>query len=226
MIINGPPCVAALFLQGRDTMSKVLLINGSPNAQGCTYTALREVEKSLNKNGVDTEIFQLGKGPVQGCTGCGGCGRNGKCVFDDGVNRLVERLDEFDGLVIGSPVYYASPNGALLAFLDRLFFAAGKKFAGKPGAAVVSCRRGGATAAFDVLNKYFSISNMPIVTSQYWNQIHGNTPEEALQDAEGLQTMRTLGENMAWLIKCIQAGRAAGVPEPVYEKKQSTNIIR
>ena len=207
-------------------MSKVLLINGSPNKAGCTYTALREVEKSLNKDGVDTEIFQLGKGPVQGCTGCGGCGRNGKCVFDDGVNRLVERLDEFDGLVIGSPVYYASPNGALLAFLDRLFFAAGKKFAGKPGAAVVSCRRGGATAAFDVLNKYFSISNMPIVTSQYWNQIHGNTPEEALQDAEGLQTMRTLGENMAWLIKCIQAGRAAGVSEPVYEKKQSTNFIR
>ena len=207
-------------------MSKVLLINGSPNVQGCTYTALREVEKSLNKNGVDTEIFQLGKGPIQGCTGCGGCGRNGKCVFDDGVNRLVERLDEFDGLVIGSPVYYASPNGALLAFLDRLFFAAGKKFAGKPGAAVVSCRRGGATAAFDVLNKYFSISNMPIVTSQYWNQIHGNTPEEALQDAEGLQTMRTLGENMAWLIKCIQAGRSAGVPEPVYEKKQKTNFIR
>lgn len=207
-------------------MSKVLLINGSPNKAGCTYTALREVEKSLNKNGVETEIFQLGKGPVQGCTGCGGCGRNGKCVFDDGVNRLEERLDEFDGLVIGSPVYYASPNGALLAFLDRLFFAAGKKFAGKPGAAVVSCRRGGATAAFDVLNKYFSISNMPIVTSQYWNQIHGNTPEEALQDAEGLQTMRTLGENMAWLIKCIQAGRAAGVPEPVYEKKQSTNFIR
>ena len=207
-------------------MSKVLLINGSPNKAGCTYTALREVEKSLNKNGVETEIFQLGKGPVQGCTGCGGCGRNGKCVFDDGVNRLVERLDEFDGLVIGSPVYYASPNGALLAFLDRLFFAAGKKFAGKPGAAVVSCHRGGATAAFDALNKYFSISNMPIVTSQYWNQIHGNTPEEALQDAEGLQTMRTLGENMAWLIKCIQAGRATGVPEPVYEKKQSTNFIR
>ena len=207
-------------------MSKVLLINGSPNKAGCTYTALLEVEKSLNKNGVETEIFQLGKGPVQGCTGCGGCGRNGKCVFDDGVNRLVERLDEFDGLVIGSPVYYASPNGALLAFLDRLFFAAGKKFAGKPGAAVVSCRRGGATAAFDALNKYFSISNMPIVTSQYWNQIHGNTPEEALQDTEGLQTMRTLGENMAWLIKCIQAGRIAGVPEPVYEKKQSTNFIR
>ena len=218
--------VAALLLQGRDNMSKVLFINGSPNAQGCTYTALREVEKSLNKNGIETEIFQIGRDPVHGCTGCGGCGRNGKCVFDDGVNRLIERLDEFDGLVIGSPVYYASPNGALLAFLDRLFFAAGKRFAGKPGAAVVSCRRGGATAAFDVLNKYFSISNMPIVTSQYWNQIHGNTPEEALQDAEGLQTMRTLGENMAWLIKCIQAGRAAGVPEPVYEKKQSTNFIR
>ena len=207
-------------------MSKVLLINGSPNAQGCTYTALREVEKSLNKNGVETEIFQIGRGPVQGCIGCRGCGKTGKCVFDDGVNRLAERVDEFDGLVIGSPVYFASPNGALLAFLDRLFFSAGNKFAGKPGAAVVSCRRGGASAAFDVLNKYFSICNMPIVTSQYWNQIHGNTSEEALQDAEGLQTMRTLGENMAWLIKCIQAGRAAGVPEPVYEKKQSTNFIR
>ena len=207
-------------------MSKVLLINGSPNAQGCTYTALREVEKSLNKNGVETEIFQIGRDPVHGCTGCGGCVRNGKCVFDDGVNRLMERLDEFDGLVIGSPVYFASPNGTLLAFLDRLFYAAGKRLAGKPGAAVVSCRRGGATAAFDVLNKYFSICNMPIVTSQYWNQIHGNTPEEALQDAEGLQTMRTLGENMAWLIKCIQAGRAAGGPDPVYEKKQKTNFIR
>ena len=207
-------------------MSKVLLINGSPNAQGCTYTALREVEKSLNKNGVETEIFQIGRDPIQGCIGCRGCGKTGKCVFDDGVNRLAERLDEFDGLVIGSPVYFASPNGTLLAFLDRLFFSAGNKFTGKPGAAVVSCRRGGATAAFDVLNKYFSISNMPIVTSQYWNQIHGNTPEEALQDAEGLQTMRTLGENMAWLIKCIQAGRAAGVPDPVYEKKQKTNFIR
>ena len=207
-------------------MSKVLLINGSPNAQGCTYTALREVEKSLNKNGVETEIFQIGRDPVHGCTGCGGCGKTGKCVFDDGVNRLMERLDEFDGLVIGSPVYFASPNGTLLAFLDRLFYAAGKRLAGKPGAAVVSCRRGGATAAFDVLNKYFSIRNMPIVTSQYWNQIHGNTPEEALQDAEGLQTMRTLGENMAWLIKCIQAGRASGVPDPVYEKKQQTNFIR
>ena len=207
-------------------MSKVLLINGSPNAQGCTYTALREVEKSLNKNGVETEIVQIGRAPIQGCIGCRSCAKTGKCVFDDGVNQLAERADEFDGLVIGSPVYFASPNGTLLAFLDRLFFSAGNKFAGKPGAAVVSCRRGGATAAFDVLNKYFSICNMPIVTSQYWNQIHGNTPEEALQDAEGLQTMRTLGENMAWLIKCIQAGRAAGVPEPVYEKKQSTNFIR
>ena len=128
--------------------------------------------------------------------------------------------------MIGSPVYFASPNGTLLAFLDRLFFSAGNKFTGKPGTAVVSCRRGGASAAFDVLNKYFSICNMPIVTSQYWNQIHGNTSEEALQDAEGLQTMRTLGENMAWLIKCIQAGRASGVPDPVYEKKQKTNFIR
>ena len=208
-------------------MSKVLLINGSPNKAGCTYTALREVEKSLNKNGVETEIFQLGKGPVQGCTGCGGCGRNGKCVFDDGVNRLVERLDEFDGLVLGSPVYYASPNGALLAFLDRLFFAAGKKFAGKPGAAVVSCRRGGATAAFDVLNKYFSISNMPIVTSQYWNQVHGNNAEEVVQDEEGMQTMRVLGRNMAWMLKCFALGREHGVEYPAREEKRVwTNFIR
>ena len=207
-------------------MSKVLFINGSPNAQGCTYTALREVEKSLNKNGIETEIFQIGRDPVHGCTGCGGCGRNGKCVFDDGVNRLIERLDEFDGLVIGSPVYYASPNGALLAFLDRLFFAAGKRFAGKPGAAVVSCRRGGATAAFDVLNKYFSISNMPIVTSQYWNPIHGNTREEALQDAEGLHTMRTLARNMAYQLKMQEAAAAAGVEAPELEAKAWTNFIR
>ena len=207
-------------------MSKVLLINGSPHQFGCTYTALRETADTLEKNGVETEILYLGTKPIAGCIACAKCHESGRCVFDDGVNQLLQRLDEFQGIVVGSPVYYASPNGALLAFLDRLFFAAGKKFAGKPGAAVVSCRRGGATAAFDVLNKYFSISNMPIVTSQYWNQIHGNTPEEALQDAEGLQTMRTLGENMAWLIKCIRAGRAAGVPEPVYEKKQSTNFIR
>ena len=207
-------------------MSKVLLINGSPNAHGCTYTALHEAEKSLNKNGVETELLQIGKSPIQGCISCSGCKKTGKCVFDDGVNHLIERLDQFDGLVIGSPVYFASPNGALLAFLDRLFFAAGSRLAGKPAAAVVSCRRGGATAAFEVLNKYFAISNMPIVPSQYWNLIHGNTPEEALQDAEGLQTMRTLGENMAWLIKCIRAGRAAGVPEPEYEKKLKTNFIR
>ncbi len=207
-------------------MSKVLLINGSPNEHGCTYTALHEVEKSLNKNGVETEILYLGKGPIQGCTSCWGCGKTGKCVFDDGVNRLIARIEEFDGLVVGSPVYFSSPNGQLIAFLDRLFFAGGHKMAGKPAAAVVSCRRGGASAAFDVLNKYFTISNMPVVSSQYWNQIHGNTPEEALQDAEGLQTMRTLGENMAWLIKCIQAGRAAGVPEPAYERKLKTNFIR
>ena len=143
-------------------MSEVLLINGSPNERGCTYTALHEVEKSLNKNGVETEILYLGKGPVQGCTGCRACGKTGKCAFDDGVNRLIERLEEFDGLVVGSPVYFASPNGTLLAFLDRLFFAAGNKFAGKAAAAVVSCRRGGATAAFDVLNKYFTICNMAI----------------------------------------------------------------
>ena len=206
-------------------MSKVLFINGSPNAQGCTYTALREVEKSLNKNGVETEIFQIGRDPVHGCTGCGGCGRNGKCVFDDGVNRLIERLDEFDGLVIGSPVYFASPNGTLLAFLDRLFFSAGNKFAGKPGAAVVSCRRGGASAAFDRLNKYFTISRMPVVPSQYWNSVHGGAPGEAQEDVEGMQGMRTLARNMSFLMKSIALGKEKyGLP--AREKITFTNFVR
>lgn len=205
---------------------KVLLFNGSPNANGCTCTALREVEKVLREHGIETELFQVGKKPVAGCIACRKCKDGAPCIFDDGVNELAARLDKFDGIVVGAPVYYAGPAGQATAFLDRLFYSAGKKLRGKPGAAVVSCRRGGASAAFDRLNKYFSINSMPIVTSQYWNQVHGNTPEEVLQDAEGLQTMRTLGENMAWLLRCIEAGKAAGVAAPHYEAPLRTNFIR
>ena len=158
--------------------------------------------------------------------GCGACRKLGKCVRSDIVNETAAKLGEYDALIAGSPVYYAAPNGQICAFLDRLFYSAGGKLAGKLGAAVVSCRRGGATAAFDRLNKYFTINCMPIVSSNYWNQIHGNTPDEAKQDAEGLQTMRVLGENMAWLLKCIEAGRKAGVPAPEREPKIATNFIR
>ena len=205
---------------------KVLLINGSPNEKGCTFTALSEAAASLSKNGVDTEIFWIGKKAVQGCIACFKCQQLGHCVFNDGVRELAGRLDEFDGLVVGSPVYYGGPAGSLCAFLDRLFFSAGDKLAGKPAACVVSCRRAGSTASFDRLNKYFTINNMPVVSSQYWNEVHGFTPEDVRQDLEGMQTMRTLGVNMAYMLKCIEAGRKAGVPEPVYEETVYTNFIR
>lgn len=205
---------------------KVLMINGSPHEQGCTYTALSEVAQTLKKHEIDSEIIYLGKQPVAGCIACGKCREAGKCVFQDQMNEVLEKLEEYDALIVGSPVYYAGPSGQITSFMDRLFYAGSGKLKGKPGAAVVSCRRGGATAAFDRLNKYFSINSMPIVTSQYWNQVHGNTPDEVRQDEEGLQTMRTLGENMAWLLKCIEAGKKAGVPMPQYEAKIATNYIR
>ena len=204
---------------------KVLLINGSPNEKGCTYTALTEVGKTLQKHGIDTEILYLGKKPIAGCIACGKCHETGKCVFDDAVNEVAAKLDEYDGIIVGSPVYYAGPSGQLTAFLDRLFYPNEAKMAGKLAAAVISCRRGGASAAFDRLNKYFLISNMHVVGSQYWNQVHGFTPEDVRKDKEGLQTMRTLGENMAWLLKCIEAGRKAGVPFPVYEPRMRTHFI-
>lgn len=210
---------------------KVLLINGSPNEFGCTYTALREVADTLEKEGVGTEILYLGKKPMAGCIDCGKCRENAgcvfksRCVFDDLVNETAEQLDEFDAIVVGSPVYYAGPSGQICAFLDRLFHSSGGRMAGKLGASVVSCRRGGAASAFDRLNKYFSISNMHIVGSQYWNQVHGFTPEDVRKDGEGLQTMRTLGQNMAWLLKCIEAGRAAGISAPVYEPRIATHFI-
>jgi len=205
---------------------KVLLINGSPHKEGCTFTALNEVAKTLEKNGIETEILYLGVKPIAGCIACGKCFEQKKCFIDDKVNEILARSDEFDGLVIGSPVYYAGPSGQIRAFLDRLFYAGGRRFAGKPGAAVVSCRRGGATAAFDQLNKYFTISSMPIVSSQYWNQVHGAYAEQVLQDEEGLQTMRTLGNNMAWLLKCIQLGKENGITLPDREPPVWTNFVR
>lgn len=206
-------------------MSKILLINGSPNEKGCTYTALCEIADTLAKNDVESEILYLGKKPVAGCIACGKCFQTGRCVFDDKVNEVLEKLDEYDGIVVGSPVYYAGPTGQLCAFLDRLFFCSERRMAGKLGAAVVSCRRGGASAAFDRLNKYFTICNMTVVGSQYWNQVHGFTPEDVRKDEEGLQTMWTLAQNIAWLLKNRDAGKAQGISAPVYEARINTNFI-
>lgn len=207
---------------------KVLLINGSPRAKGCTYTALCEIARELEKDNIETEIFHVGSKPVRGCMACGGCSKNdsSKCVFDDDtVNIALEKAKEADGFIFGSPVHYAAASGQITSFLDRFFYA-GSGFQYKPGAAIVSCRRGGATAAFEQLNKYFTIANMPIVSSQYWNMVHGNTPEEVQQDLEGMQIMRTLGKNMSWLLKCIEAGKNAGVPLPEKEPRLVTNFIR
>ncbi|MCH3954796.1 MAG: flavodoxin family protein [Eubacterium sp.] len=189
---------------------KVLLLNGSPHTQGCTARALQEVEKTLNAQGLETEVIQVGNKDIRGCTACGKCETLGKCIFDDLVNETAEKLRDADGLVVGSPVYYASPNGTILSFLDRLFYSADFSMHMKVGAAVVSCRRGGATASFDVLNKYFSIAGMPIATSTYWNQVHGFTAEDVEKDLEGLQTMRNLGRNMAHLIRLIHMEKEQG----------------
>ncbi|GLC32657.1 flavodoxin family protein [Clostridium omnivorum] len=206
---------------------KVLLINGSPKAKGCTYTALCEIAKELEKENIETEIFHVGNQPIRGCMACGGCNStSGKCVFnDDTVNIALEKAKEADGFIFGSPVHYAGASGQITSFLDRFFYA-GSSFQYKPGAAIVSCRRGGSTAAFEQLNKYFTISNMPIVSSQYWNMVHGNTPDEVRQDLEGMQTMRTLGRNMAWLLKCINTGKEAGIELPEKEQRVATNFIR
>ena len=206
-------------------MGKVLLINGSPHDHGCTDAALTELANTLNANGVETERVWIGKKPIAGCIACRKCVQTGRCVFQDQTNEIGDRMDEFDGIVVGSPVYYGGPTGQVCAFMDRLFYPRSAKMAGKVGAAVVSCRRGGATAAFDRLNKYFTISNMIVVGSQYWNQVHGFTPGDVRLDAEGLQTMRTLGQNMAWLLRCMEAGKNAGIEKPVYEQRLSTHFI-
>ena len=200
---------------------KVLLINGSPHEHGCTYTALSECAASLRAEGIAAEIHWIGTQPISGCIACRSCKKNGRCVMNDQVNDLLEKIDGCDGLVVGSPVYYAGPSGQLCALLDRLFFASAGRFTGKAAAAVVSCRRGGASAAFDRLNKYFTISKMFVVGSQYWNSVHGNRPEETMQDLEGLQVMRTLGRNMAWFLKMRQ-----GKELPDFEPGVATNFIR
>ena len=205
---------------------KVLLINGSPNGHGCTYTALKEIEKTLRKEGVETEMFYLGNKPIGGCIGCGSCRKTGKCVQDDIVNKLLPKALKADAMVLGAPVHFASAAGQASSAFDRLFMMANGGFANKLGAAIVSCRRGGASATFDQLNKYFTISNMPVVSGNYWNQVHGNTPEEVKQDEEGMQNMRAIARNMAWLLKCIEAGKAAGVALPEQEEKIRTNYIR
>ena len=204
---------------------KVLLINGSPNSNGCTFTALSEAAKTLNENGVDTEIIHVGNKDIRGCIGCRKCKENKKCVFDDLVNEIAPRFIECDGIIIGSPVYYSSPNGSIISFMDRLFYSVPCDKTMKVGAAVVSARRTGCSSTFDILNKYFTISGMPVVSSQYWNEVHGNTPDDVKKDEEGLQTMRVLGRNMAFLIKSIAIGKERyGLPEK--ETRIFTNFIR
>lgn len=204
----------------------VLMLNGSPHEKGCTNRALLEVADSLYEEGIDTEIVQIGNQAIRGCVACGKCAQSGKCVFDgDLVNTFIDKMRRADGLIVGSPVYYASANGSLYSLLDRFFFA-GDGFALKPAAAVVSARRAGTTAALDTLNKYFTITQMLVVSSSYWNMVHGNTPDEVEKDLEGLQIMRTLGKNMAWLLKCLEAGKAVGISHPLREKKIMTNFIR
>ena len=205
---------------------KVLLINGSPHANGCTYTALHEAETTLQANGIETEMLYLGHNPIAGCIACGSCLKTGHCFRDDQVQKKKKRLDEFDGIIIGTPVYFSAPSGQLVSFLNRLFYATGTRWAGKLGASVVSCRRGGASATFEQLNQYFTLNNMPIVASQYWNSVHGSKPEDVKKDEEGLQTMRVLGQNMAWLLRCIEAGKNQGIEKPVYEPRLRTSFIR
>ena len=203
---------------------KVLLINGSPHQDGNTHLALAEVEKTLNSEGIDTEIYWIGVHPIPGCIACYKCMQTGVCVLNTGAYaELYEKIQTADGYVIGSPVYYAGPAGSLCALLDRLFYSAGRFMAYKPAASVNVCRRGGAVTSFDRLNKYFTINNMPVVSSQYWNVVYGRNPGEAAQDAEGLQTMRTLGHNMAWILKNLH-GENVAHPEP--EPRIPTNFIR
>lgn len=196
------------------SMAKVLLLNGSPKADGCTATALKEMITVFNEEGIDTEIIQVGNKDIRGCVSCGYCENNDKCVVNDLVNEVAVKFEQADGLVVGSPVYYSSPNGTILSFMDRLFYSTSFSKQMKVGAAVVSCRRGGNTATFDVLNKYFTISGMPVASSTYWNQVHGFTAEDVKKDLEGLQTMRNLARNMSFMIKAFaDAKEKYGLPE-------------
>lgn len=205
---------------------KVLLVNGSPHKYGATNLALEEVAKSLKENNIETEIFWLGNKAISGCIGCGACLKSKKCFIDDKVNEFLDKAKEVDGFIFGTPVHYAGPSGFIKSFMDRVFYGKSAIFEYKPAASVVSCRRGGASTCFDDLNKYYTISNMIVVGSQYWNQIHGNNEDEAKKDLEGLQTMRTLGNNMAWVLKLIENGDKSGIKRPLKEEKISTNFIR
>ena len=210
---------------------KVLLVNGSPHQKGCTYTALNEVEKTLNEEGIETEIFWIGTKPISGCIGCYACTNLHKCAIDDIVNEFVEKAKDVDGFIFGTPVHYAAMAGNMASFMDRVFYSAGcggnrKYFAYKPASAVISARRAGTTATYDQINKYFGINQMPIISSRYWNMVHGATPSDVVQDEEGMQTMRILGRNMAYFLKCIEAGKNSGVEKPKTEKTIMTNFIK
>lgn len=206
---------------------KVILVNGSPHEKSTTYRALSEVATTLNENGIETEIFWLGVKPISGCLGCGTCKKTGKCVINDIVNEFLEKATSCDGFIFGTPVHYAAASGALTSFMDRLFYGKTSVFMGKPAATVVCLRRGGASAAFDQINKYYPISGMPIVPSQYWNSVHGIGANEAELDEEGMQTMRTLARNMAWMLKCIDLGKKNGITIPEREAVgMRTNFIR
>ena len=207
-------------------MKKVLFINGSPNENGCVSTAMDEVITVLNENGIQTEKIWLGKKAMPDCMACMKCQETGKCVFQDQVNEIASEIDEIGGIIVGSPVYYGGPNGRLTSFLDRLFFSIpDDKFNGKLGASIVSCRRGGASAAFERLNQYFLMENMHVVSSQYWNQVHGFSAEDVKKDEEGLQTMRTLARNIVWLLKAIENGEKSNIHIPEHEEKTFTNFI-
>ncbi len=205
---------------------KVLMLNGSAKPNGNTFLALSEIGKQLEKEGIEYEIFQIGPDPVRDCIGCGRCSKEGCFFDDDGVNAFLAKAREADGFVFGSPVYFAHPSGRILSFLDRAFYAGAGAFAFKPGAAVTVARRAGTTASFDVLNKYFGISRMPVAGSTYWNVAHGRKPGESPLDGEGMRTMRNLARGMAWLLKSIEAGRQAGIPRPETERGEMTNFIR
>ena len=204
---------------------KVILFNGSPKKNGCTYTALCEIEKELNKEGIETEVFHAGA-TTKGCLGCGYCRKNGKCITEDCVNEAINIIRDADGVIFGSPVHYAAVSGMMTSFLDRLFYSSSSLLMHKPCAVVASCRRGGATATLDQLLKYPEINEMPIINGPYWSMVHGNTPEETMQDLEGIQVMRSIGKNMAWILKCIEKGKDAGINAPASEEKVRTNFIR
>lgn len=205
---------------------KVLMLNGSANANGTTFTALTEIGKTLEKEGISYEIFQMGSMPVRDCIGCGQCSEKG-CVFtDDSVNEFVAKAKQADGFVFGTPVYYAHPSGRVLSFLDRVFYSSGKSFAFKPGASVAVARRGGTSSSLEVLDKYFGISQMPVVGSTYWNMVYGKNGKDAVLDLEGMQTMRNLARNLAWMLKCFEAGKEKGIALPCAERENRTNFIR